>query len=88
MKFSTKSICVPFFAAVLLLPVAGVHAKQDKSSKQKSAKQYAPGQQKKAQGTSKSAKQYAPGQKKKANAGKQSAKQYAPGQQKKNAGNQ
>lgn len=88
MKFSFKSVCVPCFAAMLLLVTAGVQAKQNKAGGQtQSAKQYAPGQQKRAQNGSKSAKQYAPGQQKKTQSGSKSAKQYAPGQQKKSTGN-
>ncbi|MBS1186022.1 MAG: hypothetical protein H6R04_40 [Burkholderiaceae bacterium] len=95
MRIRIKSALVPLCAALLLLPMAGVQAKQGGKSGQvgaqsNSAKQYAPGQQKKtATGTSKSAKEYAPGQRKKSGtqSGK-SAKQYAPGQQKKNQVNQ
>lgn len=88
MKFQIKSVFVPLFAAILMLPMASVQAKQGGQSN-KSAKQYAPGQQKKAgtQTGTKSAKQYAPGQQKKAAGGtKGSAKQYAPGQKRKSAG--
>ena len=80
MKCRIMSICM----AALLVFVGSAQAKQGRQSG-KSAKQYAPGQQKKTAGA-KNAKQYAPGQQKKAGSTK-SAKQYAPGQQKRNLNN-
>lgn len=63
MKYRIKCLLVHLMAILLLGSVSVAHAKQGGQSNN-SAKQFAPGQQKKNSGTKGSAKQYAPGQQK------------------------